>query len=41
MFAQGVTWLVIGDLSKIESAIRSLNLGEIKKIPADARSLPR
>jgi zinc protease len=41
MFTQGVTWLVIGDLSKIESAIRALNLGEVKVIPADARSLPK
>ncbi|HJR35412.1 MAG TPA: insulinase family protein, partial [Gemmatimonadales bacterium] len=39
MFRQGVTWLVIGDLGKIEGAIRALNLGEVKVIPADARSL--
>lgn len=41
MFAQSVSWLVIGDLSKIESAIRSLNLGEVEVILADARSLPK
>ena len=39
MFGQGVTWLVIGDLGKIESAVRALNLGEVKIIPADARRL--
>ena len=41
ILGQGATWLVIGDLSKIESAIRALNLGEVKVIPADARSLPK
>jgi zinc protease len=41
MFGQGATWLVIGDLSKIESSIRALNLGDVKVIPANARSLPK
>jgi len=36
-----LTWRVIGDLGKIGSAIRALNLDEVKVIPADARSLPR
>ena len=40
MFKQGVTWLLVGDLSKIEGPIRALKLGEVKIIPADARSLP-
>ena len=35
-----VPWLVIGDLSKIESCIRALNLGDVKVIAADARCLP-
>jgi zinc protease len=39
ILGQGATWLVIGDLSKIESSIRALNLGEVKVIPADARRL--
>jgi hypothetical protein len=30
---------MIGDLSKIEGAIRALNLGEVKVIPAGARRL--
>ena len=41
LLRQGVTWLVIGDLGRIESAIRALNLGEVRVIPADARTLPR
>jgi zinc protease len=41
MFKQGVTWLVIGNLSRIEGPIRALKLGEVKVIPADARSLPK
>jgi zinc protease len=41
ILGQGATWLVIGDLSKIESSIRALNLGDVKVIPADARSLPK
>lgn len=41
MFTQGVTWLVIGNLSKIEGPIRALKLGEVKVIPADARNLPQ
>ena len=39
LLRQGVTWLIIGDLGKIEGAIRALNLGEVKVVPADARSL--
>jgi hypothetical protein len=41
ILGQGATWLVIGDLNKIESSIRALNLGDVKVIPADARSLPK
>jgi zinc protease len=41
ILGQGATWLVIGDLSKIEGSIRALNLGDVKVIPADARSLPK
>jgi zinc protease len=41
ILGQGATWLVIGDLSKIESSIRALNLGDVKVIPADARNLPK
>ena len=41
LFEQGVTWLVIGNLSKIEGPIRALKLGEVKVVPADARTLPK
>jgi len=32
-----VTWVVVGDLAKIEPAIRALNLGEVKKIDVDGK----
>ncbi|MET0292836.1 MAG: pitrilysin family protein [Steroidobacteraceae bacterium] len=31
------TWLVVGDLSKIEEKIRALNLGEVKVLDADGK----
>jgi len=30
-----LVWVVVGDMSKVESGIRELNLGEIRKIDAD------
>jgi zinc protease len=30
-----VTWVVIGDLAKIEASVRKLNLGEVKVLDAD------
>jgi zinc protease len=32
---EALTWVVVGDLSKIEAPIRALNLGEVKVIDAD------
>jgi zinc protease len=32
-----ITWVVVGDLSKIEPGIRALNLGEVKKIDVDGK----
>jgi zinc protease len=32
-----VTWVAAGDLEKIESGIRKLNLGEVKVIDADGK----
>jgi zinc protease len=32
-------WVVVGDLSKIESGVRELNLGEVRKIDADGNPL--
>ncbi len=31
-----LVWIVVGDMSKVEAGIRSLNLGEVHKIDADA-----
>jgi len=32
-----LTWLVVGDLSKVEAGVRALNLGEVRKIDADGK----
>ncbi len=32
-----LVWVVVGDLSKIESDIRALNVGEVRKIDADGK----
>lgn len=34
-----LTWVVVGDLSKIEAGIRALNLGEVKVVDADGKVL--
>jgi zinc protease len=34
-----LTWVVIGDLKKVEAGIRELNLGEIVKLDADGKPL--
>ncbi|MGZ5179863.1 MAG: M16 family metallopeptidase, partial [Ramlibacter sp.] len=34
-----ITWVVVGDLAKIEPAIRALNLGEVRKIDVDGKPL--
>ncbi|HWT14268.1 MAG TPA: pitrilysin family protein, partial [Patescibacteria group bacterium] len=34
-----LTWVVVGDLSKIEAGIRALNLGEVKVLDADGKIL--
>ena len=30
-----LTWVIVGDLSKIEAGVRKLNLGEVKVLDAD------
>ena len=35
-----LTWVVIGDLSKIEAPVRALNLGEVSVIDADGKPVP-
>ena len=32
-----LVWIVVGDMSKIESGIRSLNIGEVRKIDVDGK----
>ncbi|HEV7715418.1 MAG TPA: hypothetical protein VGO53_07470, partial [Steroidobacteraceae bacterium] len=34
-----MTWVVVGDLSKIEASIRKLNIGEVKVLDADGKVL--
>jgi len=34
-----LVWVVVGDMSKVESGIRELNLGEVHKIDADGNSV--
>jgi zinc protease len=36
-----LTWVIIGDLAKIETGIKELNLGEIRYIDADAKPINR
>ncbi|MYN41601.1 insulinase family protein [Duganella sp. FT109W] len=35
-----LVWLVVGDLSKVEAGVRSLNIGEVRKIDVDGKPLP-
>ncbi|MBV7538300.1 insulinase family protein [Duganella sp. sic0402] len=35
-----LVWLVVGDMGKVEAGVRSLNLGEVRKIDADGKLLP-
>jgi len=34
-----LTWVIVGDLSKIEAGVRKLNLGEVKVLDADGKVL--
>ena len=36
-----LTWVVVGDLSKIEAGVRKLNLGEVRILDADGKELAR
>ncbi|WP_024888823.1 M16 family metallopeptidase [Luteimonas huabeiensis] len=36
-----LTWVIVGDLSKIEAPVRALELGEATVVDADGRPLPR
>jgi zinc protease len=35
-----LVWVVVGDMSKVESGIRELNLGEVHKVDADGNPVP-
>jgi zinc protease len=35
----GMTWIVVGDLEKIEAPVRALNLGEVMVLDTDGRTL--
>ncbi len=35
-----LTWVVVGDMAKVEAGIRELNLGEVRRIDADGKLLP-
>ena len=32
-----LTWVIVGDLAKIEAPVRKLNLGEVKVLDADGK----
>ena len=36
---EGITWIIVGDLSKIEKPIRDLKLGDVKVVDADGKVL--
>ncbi len=36
---EALTWVIVGDLGKIEAGIRALNLGEVKVLDADGKIL--
>jgi len=35
-----LVWVVVGDMSKVESDVRALNLGEVRRIDSDGKALP-
>ena len=35
-----LTWVVVGDLSKIEAGVRALDLGEVQVVDADGKPVP-
>jgi len=34
-----VTWVIVGDLAKVEAGIRELNLGTVVRLDADGRAM--
>lgn len=39
MHPEALTWVVVGDLGKIEAGVRALNLGEVKVLDSDGKIL--
>ena len=37
----GLTWVVVGDLSKTEAAVRALNLGEVTVVDAEGKPVAK
>jgi zinc protease len=35
-----LVWVVVGDMAKVESGVRELNLGDVHKIDADGNPVP-
>jgi len=33
-----MTWVIVGDLAKIEPTVRAMNLGEVKRIDVEGRA---
>jgi zinc protease len=38
---EALTWVVVGDLAKIEKGVRALNLGEVEVIDADGKAVSK
>jgi hypothetical protein len=36
-----LTWVVVGDLSKIEAKVRALNFGDVQVIDTDGKAVSR
>ena len=36
-----LTWVIVGDLAKIEAGVRALNLGEVQVVDADGRPVAK
>jgi zinc protease len=41
IYPDALTWVVVGDLSKIEAKVRALNIGEVTVIDADGKVVAR
>ena len=35
------TWVIVGDLAKIEPGVRALNLGEVQVVDADGKPVAK